>query len=155
MARHPMIKFSLLLILVVSGCATPQMLDITPQLPPPVGLRPVMARVQDGVVQFASQPPATLRFSGGQCLLKLGEDAVRLPMWPFAEDGIPTDGAFSVESGAYDFACWQDESTLVISIGGSLTATRAEARYHFRGSRLERTERLIKSLDAPLRIENR
>jgi hypothetical protein len=148
-------RYCLLLILAVSGCATPPMVGITQHLPPPAGLRPVTARVQDGVVHFASQPPATLRFSGGQCLLKLGENAVRLPMWPFADDGIPTDGAFSVESGAYDFACWQDESTLVISIGGSLTATRAEARYHFRDSRLERTERLIKSLDAPLRIESR
>ncbi|MFN0077322.1 MAG: hypothetical protein ACKVY0_12695 [Prosthecobacter sp.] len=148
-------KFCLPLILLVSGCTTPQMIDITQHLPPPAGLRPVTALVQDGAVRFASQPPATLRLSGAQCLLKLGENEVRLPMWPFADDGVPSDGAFTVESGAYEFACWQDGSALVISIGGSLTSTRAEARYHFSDSRLVRTERLIKSMDAPLRVESR
>lgn len=150
-----MYRFRLLLLCLLFGCATSRKMDITQTLPPPAGLRSVTAQVQDGAVCFDSQPPATLRIKDGQCLLKYGENEVRLPMWPFADDGIPTDGAFTVESGAYDFACWQNEAAFVISIGGSLTATRAEARYHFSDSRLVRTERLSKSMDEPLRVESR
>jgi hypothetical protein len=153
-----MIKCSLFLILLVASCAAPPRIDVgglVPKVPAPAGLLPVSHMVQDGAVRFDSQPPATLRLSNKQCLLLLGGKEVRLPMWPFADDGIPTDGAFTVDSGAYDFAGWQDETTLVISIGGSLTATRSEARYHFQDTRLVRTERLIKTLDEPLRVESR
>lgn len=153
-----MIKYSLLLILLVSNCATPQRIEgggLVPKVPAPEGLLPVSHLVQDGAVRFDSQPPATLRISNRQCLLRLGGKDLRLPMWPFADDGIPTDGLFTVDSGAYDFAGWQDETTFVISIGGSLTATRGEARYHFQDSHLVRTERLIKALEQPLRVESR
>lgn len=158
MTGSTMFKYSLLLILLVSNCAATHRIEgggLVPKVPAPEGLLPVSHLAQDGAVRFDSQPPATLRISNKQCLLLLGGKDLRLPMWPFADDGIPTDGAFSVDSGAYDFAAWQDETTLVISIGGSLTATRGEARYHFQDSRLVRTERLIKTLDEPLCVESR